>query len=208
MGSQPNIGLILAGEEISFDDALQRIRCYPKRTLANYDRAAKNGERVRDIIIRTRQLASRISDREADQLADCDKSAPWDAVPADMDLANIEVGSSEWNRADALYLHFINSGISGVAMAKVHKYLHLRRPSLYPILDSRVQSFYRPHKDASLSLNASSQLSERQKIWAMIAHDVRTNRSNGTLDLLRDASDEKLEGITDLRVLDMLVWSN
>lgn len=42
----------------------------------------------------------------------------------------------------------------------------------------------------------------------MIAGDVRTNRNNGTLDLLRDASDEKLEGITDLRILDMLVWSN
>ncbi len=138
MGSQPNIGLILAGEEISFDDALQRIRCYPKRTLANYDRATKDGEPARDIIIRTRQLASRISDREADQLANCDESAPWEAVPADMDLANIEVGSSEWSRADDLYLHFINSGISGVAIAKVHKYLHLRRPSLYPILDSRV----------------------------------------------------------------------
>jgi hypothetical protein len=74
-------------------------------------------------------------------------SAPWASVPADADLAATDPTAPDglFARAAGLYWAFTwPDRISGVAVAKVHKILHIKRPGLYPILDDRIKRLYKP----------------------------------------------------------------
>ena len=97
----------------------------------------------------------------------------------------------------------------GVKDGKVSKVLHLKRPGLYPILDSALSAFY-----AHAARDAARDYPEdgfRRMYWAAIRKDVLTNQD--ALRQLRPtlANNETLRTyrvnqLSDLRLLDILAW--
>lgn len=87
----------------------------------------------------------------------------------------------------------------GLGHAKITKLLHLKRPALFPIIDSFVRSFYADHGVTA-------------QWWAHIRSDVIAN--TGTFAELRSAAAEsgdsavvRLGRLTDLRLHDIAIWS-
>jgi Family of unknown function (DUF6308) len=96
---------------------------------------------------RSRIINSRLTNGERDEVIERAVGAPWASVPADADLADADpaVAGGLFASAAGLYWAFTwPHRISGVAVAKVHKILHLERPGLYPILDDRIKGLYEP----------------------------------------------------------------
>lgn len=125
-----------------------------------------------------------------------------------------EVGGL-YDHASELYEHFRGAAPKGVKIAKVHKVLHLMRPGMFPILDSRLAELYRTSardaasklRDCRLDLPLS-----RHAYWAAIRRDLlealpaievirRVFRESG-----HDVVARAVAELTDLRILDMLAW--
>jgi hypothetical protein len=108
----------------------------------------------------------------------------------------------------ALYAHFESDAPSGVSVAKISKVLHLKRPGLFPILDSRLLRQY-----AELARQAAQAYPARgykRAHWAAIRTDLL--RSSPGLALLRASLEtqplplKNLRLVSDLRLLDMIAW--
>ena len=122
---------------------LSEIRCrygastardYP-RTIRDYDLGDPGdpGVLTKAEAWRSRIINSRLTHRERDQVIGRSASAPWASVPVDADLAdaNPAMPGGLFARAAGLYWAFTwPDRISGVAVAKVHKILHVKRPGL------------------------------------------------------------------------------
>lgn len=87
----------------------------------------------------------------------------------------------------------------GLRDAKITKLLHLKRPLLFPILDSFVNRFYR---DAGIP----------RERWAPIRDDVIANTDSwqqlrSAARMVQDPAVQLLAQLTDLRLHDIAVWS-
>lgn len=107
---------------------------YP-RTIRDYDLGDPGdpGVLTKAEAWRSRIINSRLTHRERDQVIGRSASAPWASVPVDADLAdaNPAMPGGLFARAAGLYWAFTwPDRISGVAVAKVHKILHVKRPGL------------------------------------------------------------------------------
>jgi Family of unknown function (DUF6308) len=96
--------------------------------------------------------------------------------------------------------------LPNIIEAKVSKLLHLKRPKLFPIIDSRIQEIYRSAAEQSgRSLGWTV-----RHYWSAIAADVRANQSAFTeiRHQLMDASStsRRLVYLSDLRMQDILAW--
>lgn len=129
------------------------------------------------------------------------KSAPWEAVTADDDLR-----TNDWEdlltRAERLYLHFRKAETGGLGPTRTHKLLHLKRPRVFPIVDSVVRQTY---------LDAASQeargLGQRQPVyWPALAREIRAN-ADAYRQLTEQLRDERVGRLTVPRLHDILVWS-
>jgi hypothetical protein len=71
-------------------------------------------------------------------------TAPWQLVPADSNLADVDPvrRGGLFDSAAALYWHFTIPREPGLGPAKIHKALHVKRPALYPVLDHRIRRLY------------------------------------------------------------------
>lgn len=166
-------------------------------------------------VVRTRVIASRISEEEADWFVATAATAPWAQVAPDLDLrvCDAAVVDAEYDAAEALYMHFFGQRPKSVSIGKVHKVLHIKRPHLYPILDSRLRQLYLP-----LAREAASQLKQRSKRWsgtrehfweAIRVDLVRNSESlNDVRAQLEGAGDDAAlaASLSDLRLLDLLTW--
>jgi Family of unknown function (DUF6308) len=88
-----------------------------------------------------RIINSRLTHSERDQVVGRAACAPWASVQAGADLADADPAAPAGLFASTAKLYWAFTWperISGVAVAKVHKILHLKRPGLYPILDERI----------------------------------------------------------------------
>jgi hypothetical protein len=140
--------LLIAQEVIDDPFSLWRryARNYP-RTIREYD---LGGLRDPDTLTeaeawRSPIINSRLTRGECDEVVRRAQSAPCASVPAAADLVDADASVPGGLFADTagLYWSFTSPGrIKGVAVAKVHKILHLKRPGLYPILDERVKSLH------------------------------------------------------------------
>lgn len=166
---------------------------------------------------RSRIINSRLTRGECGQVVRRALSAPWGSVPVGADLADADPSESGGLFADAagLYWSFTwPERISGVATAKVHKILHLKRPGLYPILDGRVKSLYRPCAAAwtgRLSHLGGTTLADSPPYWSAFRDDLVRN-----CDVLRTyrtqmaADDDEvlrfMARLTCLRLQDIIAW--
>lgn len=133
------------------------------------------------------------------------------------DLAEAEPCGQLFIDMTDLYWHFSEHAPKGVNFAKISKVLHIKYPALYPILDSHIKRSYAP--DAKLLRRQYRALGWRRRTWIAIRNDLVDVRSSGALTELREllrayeSSDireqqrvRNLDSLTDLRILDILVW--
>ncbi len=199
------------------DDPLSTLAAYAHRygkTLRVYDYAGAGDPAVLTMeeIARTRVIASRISHAEARWLLRRSEDAPWPAISADADLRDAGPGgdgSAYWPALD-LWKHLYSDRPSGFSTAKLHKVLHLKRPALYPILDSRLVRRYR--RLARRQGQARPDLG-RYQYWPAIREDLIANTESGALAELReqisassDPAVKAMSRLTDLRLLDICTW--
>ncbi len=199
------------------DDPLTVLTDYAQqygKTLRVYDYAGPGDPAVLTMeeITRTRVIASRISHAEARWLLRRSANAPWSAVAADADLRSADRdddGSAYWPALD-LWKHLYGDRPSGFSTAKLHKVLHLKRPALYPILDSRLVRRYR--RPARRQGQARPDLG-RCQYWPAIRDDLVMNTESGAFAQLRkqlNASGnpvvQAMSRLTDLRILDICTW--
>lgn len=104
-----------------------------------------------------------------------------------------------------------------MSFAKISKVLHLKLPGLFRILDSHVARCYAPA--AKILRRDYPQLGWRRRTWIAVRNDLLEVRASGGLEELRrqirsyesdDINKQQavrlLDGLTDLRLLDILVW--
>nr|WP_206531461.1 DUF6308 family protein [Rhodococcus aetherivorans] len=208
--------MVLAGRSIGIEAALAQAHAYPTVTVAGYDLpgpgpvdAITAGD-----IARTHKVRSRISHAQRDWFVRTAVGAPWAAVPADARLVDADpnVSGDLYDGAEALYEHFRTAAPGRWGVAKISKVLHLKRPGLLPILDSKVMAFYRMQARAAAARYPHR--GRRALFWAAIRDDLCANLDSGALPLFRRrlAQSEtehvrRIAALTDVRLLDLLTWA-
>ena len=104
--------------------------------------------------------------------------------------------------------------ITGIAAAKVHKILHLKRPGLYPILDDRIKRLYKPCAvtwPGRLHYLQGVAATDSPPYWAAFREDLI--RNHDPLEAYRGqlASDDSqtvrlMAKLTRLRLQDIIAW--
>lgn len=213
-------GITVAGETLNQDEAMNRLVRYWSKTppAFDYPGPGRSGTLTREEVVRTRKISSRISNDEVSFFLEAASTAPWigDGSDADLEHADPATGGLFPEMTD-LYWHFAGSAPRGVSFAKISKVLHLKYPGLYPILDSHVRRSYAPI--AKQLRGSHSELAWRRRTWVAVRGDLMEARESGAMTKLRGrlngyrcddpAEQERVRGLnalTDLRLLDILVW--
>jgi hypothetical protein len=151
--------------------------------LANRGGARISGAEIAAILERRGQIERTLRRIHADaSLADAPSSIPW--VP----LTRLFDGFAD---------------IRGVGYSKMTKALHKKRPALIPMLDSVVQAYLT--RDDPL-LGSSGSFGERATaLVRSYKRDLDRNRS--ALRELRQALASRTHELTEVRILDLLIWS-
>ena len=181
------------------------------RTVREYDLAQADcppNHACMQEVKRTRVIASRISNEQGTAMLRVLADAPWSRVPesAHLDQADPEIRGELYDHMLDLYLPLLD--IPGVSHAKASKLLHLKRPALFPILDSKLMALYR--RPAAEAAKRHAQLGHRRLYWAACREDVIANRE--PLDGLRTELEDqegllkKMAALSDIRLLDILAW--
>lgn len=177
-------------------------------------------------VVRTRRLSSRISNDQAGRFVDAGRTAPWEPVRTNWTLYDLDPesdrGREKLRRAHQLYVHFWNElrkdNQKGVANGKISKVLHLKRPRLVPILDSVMWSRYWPEAKRVMKEQADTvEKSEARAEWLAVRADLARHKDqieeirrslamSKTWMRVTDGADANV--LTDLRLLDILVWSS
>jgi uncharacterized protein DUF6308 len=93
------------------------------------------------------------------------------------------------------------AGIRGVGFSKMTKTLHPKRPALIPMLDSVVQAYL--GGDATMR-----SLSFGEQATALVRSYKRDlDRNRAALRALRHALESRGHRLTEVRILDVLIWS-
>jgi Family of unknown function (DUF6308) len=95
------------------------------------------------------------------------------------------------------------AGIRGVGFSKMTKALHGKRPALIPMLDSVVQAYLTRHEHEARS---SESFGERATaLVRSYKRDLDRNRS--ALQEIRRELATREHRVTEVRILDLLIWS-
>jgi hypothetical protein len=167
---------------------------------------------------RSRIISSRLTHAERDKLVSRAERAPWASVPADADLADADPAVSDGLFASTARLYwafFWPERIPGVARAKVHKVLHIKRPGLYPILDDHLKGLYKPYASAwpdRLHYLEGVTATDSPPYWAAIRDDLVTNHDaleRYRIHLAEEGSEtvRLMAKLTRLRLQDIIAWT-
>jgi hypothetical protein len=122
------------------------------------------------------------------------------AIPPGASLADVS-GSIPWSPMTRLFDGFAD--IRGVGFSKMTKALHRKRPALIPMLDSVVQAYL---AGDDLATDPSGPFAERAiALVRSYKRDVDRNRS--ALRVLKRELADRNYGTTEVRILDLLIWS-
>jgi hypothetical protein len=113
-----------------------------------------------------------------------------------------------YDAAVGLYDHFRK--ISGIGPAKASKLLHLKRPAFTPILDQITLAAYRER--AQRAARQSARFEVKTMYWAAIRSDLLANgKALASLRAAIGSDDDthlrRVADLTDLRIVDIIVWS-
>jgi hypothetical protein len=119
------------------------------------------------------------------------------AIPPDASLARARV---PWPPLRRLFDAFAD--IPGVGFAKTTKALHPKRPALIPILDSVVQKYL-------VNDDPGSEAPFGERALALVRGYKRDlDRNRASLRALRQELARRGHDLTEVRVLDLLIWSS
>jgi hypothetical protein len=198
---------IFGSYKVSDADALTAALDFDGACLANYDFGGTSAPDTVDTADIGRLIGSRmvgINAREAAQLIRLGPTAPWHDVPIDARLEDAAPGSTLFDAAMALREHF---KFKGVKDAKVTKLLAMKRPAMFPVIDTRVVTLYK--------VAAKQKVGASSRTTAAIREDVLANGNVTALAalrsaLLRDGSPKalRLAQLTGLRLRDVVLWQH
>jgi hypothetical protein len=204
------------------DDPLPMWRRYARdyhHTICDYDIGARGHPNVltEGEAWRSRIIGSRLTRSECDQVVQRALCSPWGSVPADADLVDADPAEPDGLFVDAVQLYWSFTSpqrIRGVAVAKIHKILHPKRPDLYPILDLRVKRLYRPGAAAwivRMSHLGEVTLADSPPYWAAFRDDLVRNHEalRAYQRQMAEDSDERVRmmaNLTCLRLQDVIAW--
>ncbi|WP_157731752.1 DUF6308 family protein [Arthrobacter sp. YN] len=213
------LSLTVAGKMYSLDAAMAKFVDYPGKTPLLFDLpgAGEHDQLTLQEVARTRKVSSRISHKEAAYFVDTAQTAPWIKTSADLEHADPRSETGLFTAMAELFEHFRVPAPRGVNFAKISKVLHLKQPGLFPLLDSHIARAYKP--SAKQLRSEFPEFGWRRHTWIAVRNDLLDARSSGALDELRnrliayesqDPSKQeavrRLDQLTDLRLLDILVW--
>lgn len=207
------IVLKIADHAVPDPYAVLRTYASRRRTLQTYDLPGAGDPRslVMEEITRTRVISSRISVREANWFLKRAFDAPWDYVPHDADLREADPAERGglYDCMETLYRHFRSDSLLGIAGAKVSKVLHLKRPTVYPILDAHLLKTYAV--PARREGRAHPTRGSRHLYWAAIREDLIHNSAafamvRQQLSQDTDPNVQDCAKLTDLRLMDICTW--
>jgi uncharacterized protein DUF6308 len=118
------------------------------------------------------------------------------AIPPDASLVGAQV---PWSTLRELFDAFAD--IPGVGFSKTTKALHGKRPALIPILDSVVQSYL-----VDDDLGARAPFGERA-LGLTRGYKRDLDRNRAALRAVRRELARRGHDFTDVRILDLLIWS-
>jgi hypothetical protein len=119
-------------------------------------------------------------------------------ISAHASLARAE-RSIRWSTLTGLFERF--SGIRGIGLSKVTKTLHPKRPALIPMLDSVVQAYL-----ARDDLGGSEPFAERATALVR-SYKADLDHNRGPLHGLQRELAGRGYQLTEVRILDILIWS-
>lgn len=215
------VKLVIAGQTVSDGVGVvtDYVRCHGG-TIGHYDYFDREPNALTPGLVKATRspwMGSRISRVQERWFVGRAKSAPWDRVPEGSELVDADpVGQPGfYDDVVRLYCHFAVGAPMGTGVAKVSKILHLMRPHLYPILDSRLCNLYRAQaREAARTVRARRpDISSRLLFWEAIRLDLLGNSE--ALQALRTALLASSSGavveagrrLSDVRLLDICTWT-
>jgi Family of unknown function (DUF6308) len=203
--------IVIAEQPVPVAEALERLENYPKSTPAIYDYPGPGKEDTITVeeIARTRKVSSRISRVHGEWFITMAQSAPWTPSGGDLRDAYPDESGGLYDQMLDLYNHFASAAPSRIGIAKISKVLHLKRPTQFPILDSRLTRAYK--SAAARAASACPRRGHKYMYWAAIRSDLQDS-ADGIAELrIRMAAHpstrvQSLGAVSDLRLHDMLTW--
>jgi hypothetical protein len=120
------------------------------------------------------------------------------AIPSEASLAGA-ARSVPWVALRRLFDAFAE--VRGVGLAKVTKSLHPKRPALVPLLDSVVQRYLRDD-------DAGSEAAFGERALGLVRGYKRDlDRNRAAIGALRRALARQGSTLSEVRILDVLIWS-
>jgi hypothetical protein len=110
-----------------------------------------------------------------------------------------EADSVPWLPLKQLFDAF--AGIRGIGLAKMTKALHPQRPALIPLLDSAVRKYLEDD-----DLGAQAPFGERA-LQLVRAYKSDLDRNRQAVRAVRLELARRNSGLTEVRILDLLIWS-
>ncbi len=202
------MSLLIANEEWSIAAAAAVCRWYVSEhpaTLAYYDFGGTNADphphddvglsdAGRLVVINARPTAD-----DVPRMIEAAQSAPWDAVRHEEDITVAPDVTDLLDRAELLYRHFRDAGLGPT---RTHKLLHLKRPTVFPVVDSVVRRTY-----AGAARNAGrDRRSTQSYFWPVLVEEMRAN-TGAYRELIVQLGDHPACRLTIPRLADILVWS-
>jgi hypothetical protein len=118
------------------------------------------------------------------------------ALGAIAPAAALTAHSVPWAGLERLFESF--GGLKGVGLSKMTKALHPKRPALIPMLDSVVQEYLGPAARGGFGERATE---------LVRAYKRDLDRNRGALREVRRELADRGYRLTDVRILDVLIWS-
>ncbi len=191
---------------VSDKDALVAVLNSDEACLDIYDLGGASTSNRVDAIDIGRLVASQMvgmKQSAAAEMVRASASAPWSAVPVDARLENAAPGSQLYLNACSLFDHF--TAIKDVGPAITSKMLAMKRPALFPVIDSRIEKLYRVAKRQQKGVSHPVFASIR--IDALRPTDVvALSRLRARLVGRRGKKAQKLAQLSDIRLRDIVVW--
>lgn len=206
--------ILIGAEPLGVGEALKRLEQYASRhphTLETYDYPGSGSPQAISPkeIARTRKLSSRISAVHGDWFIERARTAPWTPVGGDLRDADPTESGGLYDAMIDLYDHFATAAPDGVKVAKISKVLHLKRPTQFPVLDSRLTRIYAEAAARTSAIYPSR--SKSRMYWAAIRSDL-IGSAAGFTELRQVIAEHpkarvrELQAVSDLRLHDMISW--
>ncbi|MCU1605913.1 MAG: hypothetical protein JWP46_2378 [Modestobacter sp.] len=185
---------------------------YQRRALRVYDLpgAGHPAELTSDEVWRSRAIISHVTHAERLAFPEIWSAAGGPDLEADARITDADplVRGGLYDRVQAVVAPFVAR--KGVRYTKAYKVLHIKRPALFPILDSQLRRLYEEAEASYRRDNREKLPDDGFNYWGAIRLDVRFNQA--ALDHYRvELADrggplEQLATLSDIRLLDIISW--